>query len=188
MSTYATDFSRWEDWQLDYRLGLILIMPPEEVSRQLDPLRAKYDPYAFAICPTHISLSDPLSCEMTPETEEEIRNILSEIEPFTLYFDQLHSSSEHPGVIYPVRPVEPIDTLQAVLHTASAFAGKAYYRRVIPPHMTIAEFISIEDSLQLCVQLKNSAPRGSFLCDKLEYVVPDENFHFQKTLTFYFHK
>jgi len=41
MITYTTDTSKWEDWQHDYRLGLILIVPPEEVARQIDPLHAK---------------------------------------------------------------------------------------------------------------------------------------------------
>ena len=185
MITYAADTTKWEDWQRDYRLGLILIMPPEEVSRQIDPLRAKYDPYAFAICPAHISVSDPLQREMTPEVEDETRRILSLIRPFTLYFDSLYASLDYSGVIYPIRPQEPIDKLKAALHTASAFSGKIYSRRNIPPHMTIAEFISIEDGLKLCVQLKNSVPRGSFICDRLEFVVPDDDFHFQRKLTFF---
>lgn len=77
MVTYVTETSKWEKWQRDYKLGLILIMPPGEVSQQIDALRAKHDPCAFAICPTHISLSDPLRRELTPELEEEIRGILS---------------------------------------------------------------------------------------------------------------
>jgi len=185
MITYATDISKWEDWQRDYRLGLILIMPPEDVARQIDPLRAKYDPYAFAICPTHISFSDPLQSEMTPVLENEIRHILSSVQPFTLYFDNLYASPDYSGVIYPISPREPIDALKAALHTASVFAGETYYRRSIPPHMTIAEFISIEDGLKLCSQLKDTAPRGSFLCDRLEFIVPDNDFHFQKKLTFF---
>ena len=32
MIRYAQNTDSWEDWQLDYRLGLILIMPPKEVS------------------------------------------------------------------------------------------------------------------------------------------------------------
>jgi len=183
--TYTTDTTRWEEWQYDYRLGLILIMPPEKVSRQIDPLRAKYDPYAFAICPMHISVSDPLQREMTPEVEDEIRRILSPIQPFTLYFDNLYASSEYSGVIYPIRPQEPIEKLKAALHAASAFAGKPYYRRTIPAHMTIAEFISIEDGLKLCAQLQDTAPCGSFVCDRLEFIVPDSEFHFQKQRTFF---
>jgi len=185
MITYATNTSKWEDWQHDYRLGLILIMPPEEVAQKINPLRAMYDPYAFAICPTHISVSDPLRHKMTPETEDEIRHILSSIQPFTLYFDSLYASPDYSGVIYPIRPQEPIEALKEVLHTASVFAGEKYYRRRIPPHMTIAEFISIEDGLNLCAQLQDSAPRGSFVCDRLEFIVPDDDFHFQRKLTFF---
>jgi len=147
MVTYATDTSEWKDWQRDYRLGLILIMPPEEVARQIDPLRAKYDPYAYAICPTHISLSDPLRREMTPELEMEIRGILSRIEPFTLYYDRPHASTERGGVAYPITPQKAIDDLKNALHAAAVFEGKVYRRRHIPAHMTIAEFISIEESL-----------------------------------------
>ena len=185
MVTYPSDTSKWEDWQRDYRLGLILIMPPEEVSRKIDPLRAKYDPYAFAICPTHISVSDPLQMEMTLEKEDEIRDILSSIQPFLIYFDEIYASPDYSGVIFPIRPREPIDALKTALHTASVFSGEIYSRRYIPPHMTIAEFISIEDGLKLCAQLRETVPRGSFVCDNLEFIVPDDDFHFQKKLTFY---
>jgi len=185
MIAYAEDMSKWEDWQRDYRLGLILIMPPPEVSQQIDPLRAKYDPRGHANCPTHISVSDPLRRDMTPEVEGEIRHILSGIEPFTLHYDKPHASTEHPGVAYPITPQEPIDILKQALHAASAFAGEVYQRRHIPAHMTIAEFISIEESLNICAQLQDSAPHGSFLCDRLAFIVPDEDFHFQRKGTFF---
>ena len=50
--------------------------------------------------------------------------------------------------------------------------------------MTIAEFISIEDGLEICARLQSSAPSGSFLCDRLEFIVPDEGFRFQRSDTF----
>jgi hypothetical protein len=185
MVTYVADISRWEDWQRDYRLGLILIMPPAEVSRQIDPLRAKYDPYSHAICPTHISLSDPLRREMTPELAQEIQNILHKIEPFMLYYDKPQASTQRAGVAYPVTPQKPIDDLKEALHTATIFEETMYQRRHIPAHITIAEFISIEDGLTLCAELADSAPSGSFLCDRLEFVVPDADFHFQRRGTFF---
>ncbi|NQU44429.1 2'-5' RNA ligase family protein [bacterium] len=125
---YVTDTSNWENWQRDYRLGLILIMPPEEVSRQIDLLRAKHDPYAFAICPTHISLSDPLRREVTPELEEEIRDILSTIAPFMLHYDKPHASPKRGGVAYPISPQAPIDHLKEILHTAAVFEGALLWR------------------------------------------------------------
>lgn len=51
MVSYVMDTSNWEDWQRDYRFGLLLILPPEEVSEKIDRLRAKYDPRLHAICP-----------------------------------------------------------------------------------------------------------------------------------------
>src|SRR5512139_2903247 len=118
MVNYVTDTSKWEEWQRDYLFGLILIMPPEEVSQQIDPLREKYDPYAFAICPTHISLSDPLLREMTPEHEKEIEELLHKIEPFVLNYDKPYASPEYAGVTYPITPQLPIDDLKDALHTA----------------------------------------------------------------------
>jgi 2'-5' RNA ligase len=183
--TYVTDTSKWEKWQRDYRLGLILIIPPAEVSDQINPLRAKYDPRTYAICPAHITLSDPLRREMTPERETEICCILSRIRPFTLHFDKPHASTKHAGVAYPIYPRRPIDALRSALHTASVFVGQPYYTRNIAPHMTIAEFISIEDSLNLCRQLQDTAPSGSFLCDRLEFIVPDQDFRFRRCGTFF---
>ena len=55
----------------------------------------------------------------------------------------------------------------------------------VPAHMTIAEFISIEESLELCTSLQDSAPNGSFMCDRLDYIVPDQLFHFQRHGTFF---
>lgn len=188
MVTYVTDMSNWEDWQHDYQLGLILIMPPEDTARRIDPLREKYDPVAYAICPTHISLSDPLRREMTPEHEKELEEILNEIEPFILYYDKLFAASEYPGVIYPITPQAPIDKLKDALHAAKVFDGKVYERRSIPAHMTIAEFISIEDGLKLCAALQKSAPSGSFLCDRLAFIVPDRDFHFRRVRTFFLGK
>lgn len=117
---YVGDTSKWEKWQRDYRLGLILIMPPEEVGRQNNPLRARYDPRTYAYCPAHITLSDPLGLEMTP------------------------------------------------------------------PHMTIAEFVTVEQSWRILEEIKETAPSGSFLCDRLEFIVPDINMHFHRVKSYMF--
>ena len=184
MIRYAQNTDSWEDWQLDYRLGLILIMPPKEVSDLIDPLRERYDPKSHATCSTHISVSDPLSLEMTPDLETEIQAILQDFQPFELHFRTLHASSKHPGVSYSIHPEEPIRALQETLHKSRAFAGKVYKRRHIPPHMTIAEFISIQESLKLCDQLQDTAPKGSFICDRLEFIVPDDNMRWHREITF----
>lgn len=55
MVTYVTDTSHWEAWQRDYRFGLILILPPPEVARQIDPLKARYDLRGGYVCDPHRS-------------------------------------------------------------------------------------------------------------------------------------
>ena len=116
------------------------------------------------------------------------QDILDDIDPFTLHFDKPHASPNRKGVAYPITPQAPIDHLKERLHTASVFAGKVYQRRTIPAHMTIAEFISIQDGLTLCAQLQDSGPSGSFLCDRLQFIIPDQDFHFQRVDTFFLGK
>jgi hypothetical protein len=185
MIDYVQDTSHWEEWQRDYRLGLILIMPPPEVSGPIDILRQKYDPIAQSYCPTHISVSDPLRHELTPESAAEVRDILSRVEPFMLSYDNLHASTAYPGICYTITPQEPIDNLKQALHAASVFEGGVYRRRHFGAHMAIAEFISIEDGLRISAQLQDTAPSGSFLCDRLEFIVPDGDFHFHSFDTFF---
>jgi hypothetical protein len=88
-------------------------------------------------------------------------------------------------VAYPVSPQERFDELKCILHQASVFEGFACSRREVPAHMTIAEFLTIEDSLRICADLSDTAPRGSFWCDRLEHVVPDAAFRFQRRGTFF---
>ncbi|MBM3327108.1 MAG: 2'-5' RNA ligase family protein [Calditrichaeota bacterium] len=184
MISYVRNTSNWEQWQIEYRFGIILIIPPDEVLQQIEPLRERYDYRSFVSNPTHVTVSDPLCCEMTPELFREIQFNLSRVSSFMLYYDKPSASKEHPGVAYPIRPREPIDELKRILHSSSAFSNEAYWLRNVPPHITIAEFISIEDSLKLCDEILDSAPSGSFLCDRLELIVPDENFRFKRSGTF----
>lgn len=184
MLNYPNDTSNWQNWQRDYRYGVILILPPVEVSDPINELRARYDPRSAAISPAHISVSDPLQGKMTNEFSEEIRGILSRIKPFTLHYDKPHASTKRPGVAYPILPQEPIDELKEKLHKATVFGNNVYQRRNIPAHLTIAEFISIEEGLKIAEELQPTAPSGSFLCDRLELMIPDEQFCFRQAETF----
>ncbi|MGH1362171.1 MAG: 2'-5' RNA ligase family protein [Calditrichia bacterium] len=180
-----TNISHWQDWQLDYRFGVILILPPDDLAKPINELRAAYDPQSAAICPAHISVSDPLQEEMTDSFRKEIVIILQNIEPFELHYDKPQASTKRAGVAYPITPQKPIDELKKALHRAKIFGDDEFQRGHIPAHMTIAEFISIEDSLRICAELHDTAPSGSFLCDRLELMIPDERFCFQRQETFY---
>ena len=174
----------WDDWQREYRFGVLLILPPPEIAREVDALRAIYDPKSHSICTAHISVSDPLRQELTPLLQSELRDILSAVSPFELHIDAPFASGEHAGVYQPVRPQEPIDALKRALHASSAFTGGPHERRNIPAHMTIAEFVSVEDGPKLCDTIRDQAPTGSFRCDELAYFIPDETFRFRQAASF----
>jgi 2'-5' RNA ligase superfamily len=180
----AADTSSWEPWQHDYRFGVVLVMPPPHVAAPIDALRQAYDQKSHAICSAHISVSDPLRRELTDEARNEIQELLRTVEPFEVQYDRPTASAQRPGVAYPVSPQERFDQLKSVIHQASVFEGVAHGRREIPAHMTIAEFLTIEDSLRICADLIDTAPRGSFWCDRLEHVVPDAAFRFRRRGTF----
>ena len=184
-SSYVEDTSKWLDWQRDYRFGLILIIPPPEVSAVIDEVRAKYDPRSVAMCSAHVSVSDPLHCEMTPAILRDIQCVLGRIEPFVLHYGEPQASLNRPGISCPVFPQESIDLLKQALHSTVAFSREAYKRRNISAHLTIAEFLPAEDRVRSCAAIKSRIKPGSFRCDKLEYVVPDSNFHFNERSTFF---
>jgi len=98
MITYVTDTSQWEQWQREYRLGLTLILPPDDIGKQVNALRQEHDPRSASICEAHISLSEPLTREFTPELEREVRQALSAVEPFEIHYGPLRTFDPHPGV------------------------------------------------------------------------------------------
>ena len=62
---YASDVSHWENWQKEYRYGVLLIFPPDPPLAQVNALRARYDPQSQATCEAHISLTVPLPSAMS---------------------------------------------------------------------------------------------------------------------------
>ena len=158
---YVADTSHWEPWQRDYRFGVMLVMPPPHVASLIDAMREAYSPKAHAICSAHISVSDPLHRELDGEAREEIRGLLCTVHPFEVHYDKPAASTRHAGVACPVAPQERFDELKRTIHQASVFAGAVYSRRQIPAHMTIAEFLSIDDSLRLCARV--AVPRRAAL-------------------------
>ena len=121
---------------------------------------------------------------MTDDLDEEITNILSGIEPFTLNYGKPEASRDHPGVACPITPQAPIDELKHKLHQAAIFEGRVYGRRDIPAHMTIAEFVTIEDSWRICDEIQELVSPGSFLCNQMVFIVPDIDMRFQQVKTY----
>jgi hypothetical protein len=181
---YVVDTSSWEPWQRDYRFGVILVMPPPDVAASIDALRQTYDPKSHAILSAHISVSDPLPRELEHDDRERLQILLRAVEPFEVRYGMPTASARRPGVACPIEPQDRFDELKRVVHDAPVFGGCVYSRREIPAHMTVAEFVTIDESLKIATDLVNRPLGGSFWCDRLEYVVPDQAFRFHQRGSF----
>lgn len=151
----------------------------------IDGLRRIYDPVSAAICQAHISLSEPLPAPLSERQVSEIRAALFAIAPFDIRYGPLRDFLPYPGVCYAVAPECRIGALRETLHGTSIFATVVPKRGHIAPHITIAEFIAVEQTVDLLQGLDGNVPEGTFRCDAIAYAVPDATFHFRSALTFH---
>jgi 2'-5' RNA ligase len=180
---YVNDTSSWEDWQREYLHGAFYIFPPDEVIDRVDDLRERYDPRSAAICQAHISLTEPLARRLTAEDIVEVTQALRDVAPFVIRYGPLRTFGPHPGVVYAISPEEHVRALRSTIQATSLFARVDSQRDGVAPHMTIAEFISLERTEVLLAQLQGSVPVGEFICDQVEYALPDATFCFRRVLT-----
>ncbi len=181
---YPEDTSRWEDWELEYRYGGFYIFPPTGIIEVVDELRRKHDPRSYRACQAHVTLTEPLPRPLTDEDLPELSAVLSRIPPFVLSYGDVHATVPYPGVVYGIEPVDRFMSLREAIHGTSLFEDSPLSRKDVPPHMTIAEFISLEDSIALEATLSGQLDEGEWLCAEIEYAVPDEDLRFHRVLTF----
>ena len=182
MITYVNDTSGWEAWQLEYKYGALYIFPPAGVIEPVDALRRAHDPHSAAICQAHISLSEPLPGPLTQTHLADLRAALHTTAAFDVRYGPLRSFPPFPGVVYAIQPEAEILRLRAIIHATSAFVGVPLRRKDNAPHMTIAEFITAERTHELLEELQGVVPEGTFLCDAIEYAVPNDRFIFERRL------
>ena len=182
---FEQNLSGWTESRLSYRYGLILILPPEPIRSLVNSLRAEHDPISHACCDAHISLTMPLPTEIDDEHWNEFEAVASSIRPFLTSYGPLANSLPHPGVVLAVEPQGEIDQLRAKIESCSAFLGAVPRPYPFWAHMTIAEFISVERTKELMIDL-HDAPSGAFMCDCVSHVVPDSNFRFVERRKLFF--
>lgn len=183
MITYATDTTAWEEWQREYLYGAFFIFPPGGVIEPLDALRRSYDPRSAAACQAHISLSEPLQGSLTEAQLREVKAALRVTAAFDVRYGPLRSFPPYPGVAYSIQPEGEFRRLRETIHATSLFAGMSLKRKDIPPHLTIAEFITVERTRELLEALRGNVPEGVFRCDSIGYAVPNDAFFFERILT-----
>ncbi len=184
MFQYANDTSGWkDDWQFGYRFGAFYIFPPTGVIEPVDALRQTYDPKSASGCQAHISLSESLPAPLSDEQLEQIHTALSAVQPFDIRYGPLRSFPPYPGVCYSITPEDNFRALRSALHSTSAFVGVPLKREHIAPHMTIAEFLTLQQTNELLEELSGKVPEGTFRCDSIEYAIPNDQFYFERVLT-----
>jgi hypothetical protein len=175
---YVDDVHHWDEGQRAYRYGVILILPPEPIFSQVNDLRVRYDPISQACCDAHISLTMPLPRAPTDAQWAEIEAVSSSMRPLILHYGPLMTYPPHPGVVLKIEPQGQLNLLRIGLEACSAFSGMTPRRYPFSAHMTIAEFITIERTDALMMELEGVVDCGSFRCDCVSHAVPDSSFHF----------
>src|SRR6266545_879718 len=178
ITRYESVVSHWQDWQQEYRFGVLLIFPPNPVFAQVNALRATYDPSSQAACDAHISLTRPLPRPMSEAHWSELKAIVAGIAPFPIQYGPLRHYLPYPGICLAIEPQDALDRLRLTLETATVFADAPTRKYPFSAHMTIAEFISVERTLALMAELADVVPSGVFVCTRVSYAVPDARFRF----------
>ena len=175
---YADKTDHWEDWWHGYYYGAFYIFPPEDIMKVVDDLRQKYDPKSASFCRAHISLSEPLEKKITTSDIDSLAKDLSTIEPFEITYGPLRTHPPYPGVTYTIRPEDKFEKLRNVIHSNKLFEGVELKRSKIVPHMTIAEFITMEQTNEIFNKLSGEVKSGKFLCKEIVLAVPNSEMYF----------
>ena len=178
ITQYADDITHWAPWQREYRFGAILLYPPDPPASAVNALRARYDPRSHSYCAAHISLTVPVPRPLTSADWMELQRIVAHIAPIHVRYGPLRHYLPAPGVCLAIEPRAELDHLRGMLEDAAAFETAPARRWPFSAHMTIAEFVTQEQTLALMDEIESVAPSGSFVCDAVSYAVPDGDFRF----------
>ena len=180
---YSDKTDHWENWWHGYFYGAFYIFPPEEVMLAVDELREKYDPKSASFCRAHISLSEPLEKKISIFDINSLRNDLRSINQFEINYGPLRTHPPYPGVTYTITPEDEFDTLRKVIHENQLFQVVELKRSKIVPHMTIAEFITMEQTNELFDKLSGEVDYGKFLCKEIVLAVPNNEMYFNPVIS-----
>ncbi|NSW53950.1 MAG: 2'-5' RNA ligase family protein [Anaerolineae bacterium] len=179
MSTrYAECMTGWKPWMKEYRYGIVLIIPPEPHRAVVNALRRVYTWSQGSECDAHISLSVPAAGPVNAIDLLELEDMLAGFEPFLLHYGPIITGGDGRGIVLDIQPQEVLNRLLPLVEGTRMFQGAPERKWPFSAHMTIAEILTIPQSLELRSQLSDLNLSGSFRVDHLSYIVPDENFAF----------
>ncbi len=170
----------WENWQKAYQHGTLVIFPPDPIRQMINKQREKYDPVSAAYTEAHITLTHPLLYPLSAPEWHTIENIIDSFTAFDIQYGPLRSFLPYPCIWYEIQPVNKILDLRKALHQSGLFDLSLEHRDGFIPHLTITEGQSgpdVDEKLLNILQ-QESCP-GSFICQEVTYIIPDEGFCFE---------
>ena len=169
----------WEDWQKLYRHGTLVIWPPDEIMNIINTQREFNDPLSASICEAHITVTQPLLNLLSDAEWDQVQDIVKYFPAFEIRYGPLKSFLPYPCIWYDVQPMDQVRDMRDALHQTGFFNLSLKHTDDFIPHMTITEGLSgpnVDENLFDILQ-KQSSP-GSFVCQDVAYIVPDESFCF----------
>ena len=179
MSTqYAKQMAGWKKWMKEYQYGIVLILPPEPHRSIVNAARDLYAWSQSSECDAHISLSVQVPGPVDPIDLRQLEDQLATFEPFVLKYGPIIVGGDGRGIVLDVAPQEKLEQLLPIVEGSRMFDGAIERKWPFKGHLTIAEMLTDEQSLQVRKELEGLSLSGEFLVDHLSYMVPDENFAF----------
>ncbi|MEJ2011724.1 MAG: 2'-5' RNA ligase family protein [Anaerolineales bacterium] len=170
---------RWEEWQIPYQFGSIVIWPPDDVRRTVNAQRTAYDPVSQSYCEAHITITQPLLRRLNDPEWENVFEIVRQQPSFEIRYGPLNSFLPYPCIWYAIEPQDILRRLNHVLHETGYFKLDPDDTREYIPHMTITEGLAdprVDE--RLFESLQAESEDGAFLCSEFVHIVPDERFRF----------
>jgi len=186
--SFVTTYSdvMWEqDWQKEYRYGIILVYPPEPHLSKNTKLRDYYAWAQYSECDAHISLSVQVGRPVTQSDIDELQKKLSQAAPFRIQYGPVVDKPEHPGVALEIKQQQELKALLEIVEVSPIFEHSPVRKFPYWAHMTIAEKVSWEQTYQIIEEVKDLPLSGEFELAYLSYAVPDDDFKFTERLRIY---
>jgi 2'-5' RNA ligase len=172
----------WPDWQADVGYGGLVIEPPPEIARVLDPIRQRLDPVAAAVLGPHITLTPGFIGAPSESDEKKLAAILGSIEPMTLKLGLPTQFSGSAVVYLTVEPRAEIDRLRMALMATGLFRLDEPYTDDFVPHLTLSVAADAVDAALLAPVPQPAAM--IFCCESVAWFVADRANHFTIRRTF----
>ena len=104
--------------------------------------------------------------------------------PFTVHYGPVVEKPAHKGVMLAISEQEELRDLLG-MEMSSIFEGAPVRKYPYLAHMTVAEFVSWEQTYEIIEEMKGMSLTDSFMLGYLSYAVPDQNLRFTERARVY---